>query len=496
MNRQLNRLAVVAVVLLTALIVATTYWQAWAAGDLKAKQDNAIQRVVQFTIARGLIYGADGKTVFAANKKKKTGTNTLFFRRYPNKGLAAQTIGYSTVSRSQTGLEESMNDFLTGSNTNLSNAFHNLLNKLGRATIKGDNLQLTIRPKVQRLAQQLLGNRCGAVVAMSPRTGAVYVMASSPTYDPNEVDQPGGYARILHIRGACDGASALYDRATQGLFTPGSTFKIVTAAAALDTGAFTPNSGFTDPGYCTEYGQKVFNSGNPDQGGHEVFGHLNLLSGFQHSVNSVFCNIGMKLGAKTLVDYAKRFGFYKVPPLETPANERLPSGTYDQKTHRLTDDASKMDPGRLAFGQWTMEATPLQMAMVAATVANDGVVPRPYIVQKITGPDGSTIKKTSPRTLGRAIKPETAAELTQMMEAVVTGGTGTAAQIPGIKVAGKTGTAETGDGHYYTAWFDCFAPADDPQVAVAVVLEKQLNGFGGSVSAPIAKQILQALLGR
>jgi penicillin-binding protein A len=496
LNRQLNRLAVVAVVLLTALIVATTYWQAWAAGDLKAKQDNAIQRVVQFTIARGLIYGADGKTVFAANKKKKTGTNTLFFRRYPNKGLAAQTIGYSTVSRSQTGLEESMNDYLTGSNTNLSNAFHNLLNKLGQATIKGDNLQLTIRPKVQRLAQQLLGNRCGAVVAMSPRTGALYVMASSPTYDPNEVDQPGGYARILHIRGACDGASALYDRATQGLFTPGSTFKIVTAAAALDTGAFTPNSGFNDPGYCTEYGQKVFNSGNPDQGGHEVFGHLNLLSGFQHSVNSVFCNVGMKLGAKTIVDYAKRFGFYKVPPLETPANERLPSGTYDQKTHRLTDDASKMDPGRLAFGQWTMEATPLQMAMVAATVANGGVVPRPYLVQKVTGPDGSTMQNTKPRNLGRAIKSQTAAELTQMMEAVVTGGTGTAAQIPGIKVAGKTGTAETGVDHIYTAWFVCFAPADNPQVAVAVVLEKQPNGFGGSVSAPIAKQVVQALLGR
>jgi peptidoglycan glycosyltransferase len=155
-----------------------------------------------------------------------------------------------------------------------------------------------------------------------------------------------------------------------------------------------------------------------------------------------------------------------------------------------------MDPGRLAFGQWTLSATPLQMAMVAATVANGGVVPRPYLVQKITGPDGSTIKKTHPHDLGRAIKPETAATLTQFMEAVVTGGTGTAAQIPGIKVAGKTGTAETGLGHYYTAWFVCFAPADHPQVAVAVVLEKQLNGFGGSVSAPIAKQILQALLSR
>ena len=497
MNRQLNRLAVVAVVLLTALIVATTYWQAWAAGDLKAKQDNAIQRVVQFTIARGLIYGADGKTVFAANKKKKTGTNTLFFRRYPNKGLAAQTIGYSTVSRSQTGLEESMNDFLTGSNTNLSNAFHNLLNKLGRATIKGDNLQLTIRPKVQRLAQQLLGNRCGAVVAMSPRTGAVYVMASSPTYDPNEVDQPGGYARILHIRGACDGASALYDRATQGLFTPGSTFKIVTAAAALDTGAFTPNSGFTDPGYCTEYGQKVFNSGNPDQGGHEVFGHLNLLSGFQHSVNSVFCNIGMKLGAKTLVDYAKRFGFYSPPPLETPPDTINASGLYKNGKLWSPTSNSQIDSGRLAFGQYNMLATPLQMALVGATIANKGVVPKPYLLQKVVAADGSTVTKTTPQTLGEAIKPQTAAELNQMMQLVVQGGTAASVGFPaGLKVAGKTGTAELGLGTVYDAWFVCFAPADHPRYVVAAVVQKQPNGFGASVAAPIAKAILEKLLHR
>jgi penicillin-binding protein A len=495
-NRQLNRLAVVAVVMLTALIVATTYWQAWAAGDLQAKQDNAIQRVVQFTIARGLIYGADGNVIFAANKHKKVNANTLYFRRYPNHGLAAQTIGYSTAGRSQAGLEESMNDYLTGSNTDLSNAFHNLLDKLGQATVHGDNLHLTIRPRVQRLAQQLLGNRCGAVVAMNPKTGAVYVMASSPTYDPNLIESNGGYAKVLKIRGTCHGASALYNRTTQGLYTPGSTFKIITAAAALDTGAFKPTSSFYDPGYCTEYGQQVSNAGNPDQGGREIFGHLNFETAFQHSVNSVFCNIGKQLGAKTVLDYAKKFGFYRSPPLETPANERYASGMYTQRTHRLDPDPSKADPGRLAFGQWTMLATPLQMAMVSATIANGGVVPRPYLVQKITGPDGSTIKKTHPRSLGRAIKPETAAELNRMMQLVVQGGTGTAAQIPGIAVAGKTGTAETSTPHVYTAWFTSFAPADNPKVAVAVVLENQLNGFGGAVSAPIAKQVMQALLGR
>jgi penicillin-binding protein A len=497
LNRQLNRLAVVAVVLLTALIVATTYWQAWAAGDLKAKQDNAIQRVVQFTIARGLILGADGKTVFAANHKQKKSGNTLYFRRYPNKGLAAQTIGYSTVSRSQTGLEESMNDYLTGSNTDLSNAFHNLLDKLGQATVKGDNLQLTIRPRVQRLAQQLLGNRCGAVVAMNPRTGAVYVLASTPTYDPNLIDEPGGYAKVLKIRGACSGASALYNRTTQGLYTPGSTFKVVTAAAALDTGAFTPSSTFYDPGYCEEYGKQISNAGNPDQGGREVFGHLSFSSALEHSVNSVFCNIGKQIGAGTILTYAKRFGFYRTPPLETPANERFASGLY-HGTHLFDpkDPASQVDPGRLAFGQEAMLASPLQMAMVAATVGNGGVVPRPYVVQKIVASDGSTVQTTHPGTLGRAIKPQTAAELNQMMQLVVQGGTGTAAQIPGIAVAGKTGTAETNTPNVYTAWFIAFAPADNPQVAIAVAVEKQLNGFGGSVAAPIAKQVMQVLLNR
>ncbi len=322
-------------------------------------------------------------------------------------------------------------------------------------------------------------------------------MASTPTYDLNLIDQPNGYAKVLKIRGQCTGASALYNRATQGLYTPGSTFKVVTAAAALDTGTFTPTSGFDDPGYCTEYGKQVSNAGNPDQGGREVFGHLNFSQALQHSVNSVFCNIGKQIGAGTILSYAKKFGFYKTPPLETPGNERFPSGLY-KGSHLFDpkDPASQVDPGRLAFGQEAMLVTPLQMAMVASTIGNGGVVPRPYVVQKIVAHDGSTIRNTKPRTLGRAIKPETAAALTQMMVLVTEGGTGNAAAIPGIHVAGKTGTAETQTSNVYTAWFIAFAPAENPQVAVAVVLEKQLNGFGGAVAAPIAKQVMQALLAR
>ena len=491
MNRQLNRLAIVSVLLLVALVVATTYWQTWASAGLQDRQDNAIQRVVQFTIARGLIE-SNKSAVFAGNKKKKVSGQTLYFRRYPQHALAAQTIGYSTASRSQAGLERSMNDYLTGSNTNLSNAFKSAFDKLGGGTVKGNSLLLTLRPTAQRIAQQQLGSRCGAVVAMNARTGAVYVMASTPSYDPNLIQTD--YAKVLKIRGDCGDGSALLNRATNGLFTPGSTFKIITAAAALDSGTFTPTSTFEDPGYCTEYGSKVSNAGNPDQNGPEAFGHVNLVQGFQHSINSVFCNIGKQLGAKTILDYAKRFGFYKTPPLETPADERSPSGLY--KGSHLDDpkDPSSVDPGRLAFGQTTMLATPLQMAMVAATVGNGGVVPKPYIVQKVIAPDGSTVRTTKPGNLGRAIKPQTAAELTTMMIAAVQGGTGTAAQIPGVQVAGKTGTAETAVSRVYTAWFVCFAPADHPQVAVAVVLEKQANGFGGVVAAPIAKLVLQALL--
>jgi len=498
-NRQLIRLALVAVGLLIALVVATTYWQSWAAGGLAARQDNAVELVSQFQVSRGLIIASNGKTVLAANRAVKRNGQTFFFRRYPQGGLAAQTIGYSTSAYSQTGLEQSLNAFLTGANTNLSNAIERTLNRLGGATVYGNNVVLTINAKAQALAQQLLGNRCGAIVAMNPRTGAVEVMASSPTYNQNLILQPNGYGKVLKIGGACGGGgSALLNRTTDGLFTPGSTFKMVTAAAALDSGAFTPTSQFNDPGYCVEYGKHVSNAGNPDQNGPETYGNVTLAQGFQHSINSVFCNVGKQIGGLTILKYARKFGFYSTPPLDTPANQRVPSGLYHDVKGRpvlwYPKSENEIDAGRLAFGQFNMVATPLQMLLVASTIANGGVLPRPYLVDRVVGHNGSIVSRTKPSNLGRAIKPQTAADLTQMMISVVQAGTGTAAQIPGIQVAGKTGTAETGINRVYTAWFVCFAPADNPKVAVAVVLEKQPNGFGGSVSAPLAKQIIQALL--
>ena len=266
---------------------------------------------------------------------------------------------------------------------------------------------------------------------------------------------------------------------------------MVTAAAALDTGRFREDSEFDDPGYCIEYGKRVYNFA--DQSGPEVFGHVSLAEALQHSINAVFCNLGKALGPLIVLDYAKRFGFYSVPPLETPANERAPSGLYNHTRLFRPEHGYQVDPGRLAFGQERLLTTPLQMAMVTSAIGNGGLVMRPYVVERVVGPDRHTVARTKPQDLGRAIKPQTAATLTSMMEAVVSGGTGTAAQIPGVRVAGKTGTAETGVSHRNTTWFICFAPAEAPRVAVAVALENQ-EGTGGATAAPIAKELMQALL--
>jgi penicillin-binding protein A len=492
-NRQISRLALAGLTLMVALIVGTTYWQTWAAAGLADRQDNAIQRVAQFTIKRGLIYLPGGRRVLASNVRKRVGGQTLYFRRYPRARLLPHVVGYSTQGRSQAGLERSMNDYLVGANANLSTVLQTTLDRLRGATVTGNDLILTVDANAQRLANSALAGKCGAVVALEPKTGRVLVMASSPAYNPNLVER--NFRAIERIRGACSPAAPLLNRATRGLYTPGSTFKVVTASAALDSGAFTPDSRFVDPGYCEEYGKRVSNAGNPETGP-EIFGSVDFTTALEHSINSVFCNIGKQIGAGTILRYMKRFGFYSVPPLETPLNERAPSGLY-RKGELFDPDQPQfqVDPGRLAFGQERLQVTPLQMAMVVAGIANGGAVMRPYVVERVVGPDGSIVKRTKPDELGRAVSAQTAAQVTAMMEAAVRSGTGTAAQIAGVRVAGKTGTAETGVASLYTTAFICFAPADDPRVAVAVMLERQ-HGFGGQTAAPIAREIMQAILGR
>ncbi|HEU5212884.1 MAG TPA: penicillin-binding protein 2, partial [Gaiellaceae bacterium] len=442
MNHQITRLGVVAVILLASLIVMTTYWQAWAATDLADRQDNALETVAALTVKRGNIYA--GRTLVATNTKRRVGGQTLYFRHYPTGGLFSQVVGYSTQVRSRAGLEQSLNDFLTGANTNLSTVVDTTLDKLQGKTIRGNDVHLTLRPGAQRVAYQQLGSRCGAVVAIEPSTGRVLVMASTPTYNPNLIEK--NYGKVANQRTGCGGK--LVNRATAGLYAPGSTFKVVTAAAALNSGRFTPASTFDDPGYCEEYGKRVYNAET-----NSPFGVVTLAQGLQHSINSVYCNIGKALGAIKILTEAKEFGFYSKPPLDLPSGEVKASGLYRNNRLFFPKNDFQVDPGRLAFGQERLGVTPLQMAMVAATVANKGQLMKPQLVEKITAPGGKTVVKLHPDALHEAMKPDVAAEINQMMQSVVAAGTGTNAQIPGVKVAGKTGTAETGVSGRNTTWF-------------------------------------------
>ncbi len=490
MNGQIKRVAAVAMALLVALIVATTYWQTWARPALAERQDNEIQRVAQFEIRRGVILTPS--RVVARNQPRVVKGKTYYFRRYPQGKLAAHVVGYSTAARSRTGLERSLNDYLTGSVRSLSSLVDQSLDKLGGKPIVGDSVRLTLDLNGQKAAFDALGDNCGAVVALDPRTGKLRVMASTPSYDPNQVEDD--FAKIEAIRARCTPASPLLNRATQGLYPPGSTFKVVTAAAALESGVYEPTSTFDDPGYCTVYGRRVnnFDTSRP-------FGTVTLATALQFSVNSVFCNIGLKLGARRILKQAREFGFYDRPPLETPESERRPSGLYrlEDRELRLYDPKrdTDVDAGRMAFGQERLLVTPLQMAMVAGTIGNAGILMRPYVVDRIVTPNGKTRSKTTPERVRRAISPVTARDVNEMMVRAVQAGTGTAAQISGLRIGGKTGTAETGVAGSNVTWFIAFAgrEGERPELAVAVVLEDQ-SLTGGATAAPIARQVMQALL--
>src|ERR671930_1462279 len=300
LNRQVSQVGVAALVLIISLIVGTTYWQTWANAGLADRQDNAIRLVAQFSINRGKIYAADGRTLLATNVRKQVSGQTLYFRRYPTGPLFADVVGYSTQTHNQTGIERGYNDYLTGSNANLDTVFRKTVDKLKGTTVRGNDLILTIRPGAQAIALRALRGKCGAVVALNPSTGAVLAMASSPAYNPNLIERH--FRQALRSGGKC---GALLNRATAGKYQPGSSFKVVTATAALNSGRYTPDSQFYDPGYCEEYGKQVRNAGNPEAP--ETFGNVTLFTGLQHSINSVFCNIGKAIGAGMILDDAKRF---------------------------------------------------------------------------------------------------------------------------------------------------------------------------------------------
>ena len=489
MNPQIIRLTYVSLVLVAVLVVMTTYWQTWAAASLAERQDNSIRRVAEFSIDRGLIFSFEPRKRLARNRQRVIDGRTLFFRRYPYGPLAAHVVGYSTVGRSRTGLERSLNDFLTASNSSLSTVFDKTLDELRGKTVQGNDVVTTLDLDAQEVANEALGTNCGAVVALDPRTGKLLVMASSPGFDPNLVEE--NFGQIESITADCAPAAPLLNRASAGLYVPGSTFKVVTAAAALESKKFTPDSSFVDPGYCMVYGKRVnnFDTSRP-------FGTIDLTNALAYSVNSVFCNIGKELGARKILDTAKRFGFYEKPPLETPADERLASGLYDDGRLFYPKVNANVDAGRMAFGQERLLVTALQQAMVAGAIGVGGRLMEPHVVNRIVAPGGKVIERQRPRLIRRAVSKETADAVADMMRLAVSQGTGTAAQISGYSIGGKTGTGETGVPGSNTTWFIAFAGDDEdrpPRLAIAVVLQDQ-SGTGGTTAAPIAREVMQAIL--
>jgi penicillin-binding protein A len=475
-NGQIRQVYGLFIVLFALLIGFTSYW---AVLDAKGLEDNPANRrtlIEEQTIPRGIIYARDGRTRLAVNRSERNNGTRVFVRDYPTGGLFAHPVGYSFIQNGRRGVEQSRNDDLAGNR----NEFESIFAGLEGRDREGEDVVTNLDVNGTRAAVQGLGGRKGAVVAIEPQTGKVRVMVSIPEYDPNLV--PSNFGAV---------EPNLLNRTTQELYPPGSTFKVVTAAAALDTGAVTPETIIDGSSPKEISGVPLANDGGED------FGPISLTDALTHSVNTVFAQVGEKIGRSTLVDYMKRFGFYSDPQLDYPGFQMIPSGVRRNGTEYVQDG---FDVGRVAIGQGgaegAIEATPLQMAEVAAAIANKGRLMKPRLTDRIVAKDGRVTKRIEPDLQSEVMKPETAAALTEMMGRVVEEGTGTAAALSGVRVAGKTGTAELGANLEFTQpWFICFAPIENPRMAVAVTVERQPPGsFGGTVAAPIARSVLEALL--
>ena len=471
MDRSLRNLYIALTAGFVALALLLGYWQVVAAGSLQDRAGNpqTIQR--ERLVDRGRILSADGK-VLAASRARRVRGQQVFERIYPQDELTAHPVGYTSEREGKTGLESTWNRFLSG-----SYGTEPLLQRLNLREKRGADVHTHLDSRVQQVAVDALAGQRGAVVALDPRTGGVVAMASAPTFDPNEVARD-----FAAIRDRPD--APLLNRASGGTYPPGSTFKVVTATAALESGLYNPGSRFDDTGSFRNTGGAITNFGR------RVFGQHTLRQALTNSINTTFARIVVTLGAARLGATMSAYGFGERPPVDLPAGEVAVSGRRRDGS-LLPNDQPGEDVARLAIGQERLEATPLQMAMVAAAIANEGTVLAPQLMSRITDRGGSNVREQRPEEIGQAASATTARRLTEMMRGVVDEGTGTAAALTGLSVAGKTGTAETGDTGRNQAWFIGFAPAENPEIAVAVVIE-DTAGTGGGVAAPVAGAVMQA----
>ena len=488
MNRQIAHLFGLFAILFALLVAFTSRWTVAPAAELRGwgalearygLEDNPANRrplLEEARIPRGLILARDGARL-ADNRQMGSGASRRFVRTYPQGRLFSHAVGYSFIERGRSGLEKSRNDELVGER----NEFESIIDELAGGSEEGDDLVTALDPAAQRTALQALAGRPGSIVALEPTTGRVRVMASAPDFDPNEVPQ-----RFAELNRRGD--SPIFNRATQARYPPGSTFKVVTAAAALDTGAYRPDSMVDGSSPKPISGFPLEHFGGRD------FGPVSLTTALTNSVNTVWAEVGEKLGTKTMFRYMERFGFGDEPDMDYPREQLTPSGVFGRRG-RLLDDDDPVDIGRVAIGQERLQVTPLQMAMVAAAVANGGRLMEPRLVERVVARDGRVRERVRPDRAARVMKPDVARQVGQMMSQVVREGSGTAAALQGIPVAGKTGTAEVDGGTSNQAWFIAFAPVEKPRIAIAVTVERT-QGQGGTVAAPLAKQVLEVLLRR
>ena len=484
MNAPIRRLSGVVALLFCALLVSSTAIQFVQAKSLQDRPGNRRTLLADYARERGQILV--GGTPVA--KSVPTKDELKWLRTYPLGELYSHVTGYySFTYGAGGGLEGAENDLLSGSSDKLF--YRRVTDILTGKDQTGASLELTINPAAQKAAEQALGDQRGAVVALDPSNGEVLALVSHPAYDPSVLSSHDTTkVQAAWQRLNADKGRPMIDRAIGGdLYPPGSTFKVVTAAAALESGKFTEESQIPGPA-TLDLPQTTVKLPNDD---HRPCGPGNKTS-LKHalvvSCNTAFGWLGMELGADALRSQAAKFGFgdkLEIPMSVTPST--VPAELNEPQT------------AQSAIGQYDVRVTPLQVAMVSAAVANNGVVMQPHLVRRVLSSDLEVIDQPDPVQLSQAISPDTAATLTRMMEGVVSSGTGTAARIPGVEVAGKTGTAQHGEGLAPHAWFTSFAPAQGAKVAVAVVVEdggKLGNeAFGGKVAAPIAKSVMEAVLG-
>lgn len=479
MNARIVRLFGFIAISFAVLVGFTSQWTVFGAEDLKQQSANKRPLFKAQQIKRGRITAADG-TLIARSVGTGQGASRQYVREYPLGGLFGHPVGYNFVEQGNSEFEQFHNDELTGEDSEFTTLFDELR---GRKQV-GRNVSTSLDPTAQQTAFDLLAGRPGAVVAIEPDTGRVRAMASQPPYDPNLIPE-----QLSELN--ADPGSSLVNRATQSPYPPGSTFKLVTATAALDSGNIDLDTLIDAPASLTVQGQPLANSGG------SAFGEINVTTALTNSVNTFFAKLGRRVGEETLYEYMDRFGFNSKPDIDLPSTQLATSGVFGPDRRPLRADEG-VDISRIAIGQERLLTTPLQMAEVAATIANDGDLMKPRIWDTVSDVDGRTVDTMEPSRQSEVMSEETASQLTEAMRAVVNEGTGTAAALSGIDVAGKTGTAEVMReecaGLPNQAWFVGFAPADDPQIAVAATVECT-DGQGGTVAAPIAAGVMQTLIG-